>query len=222
MRRCTGVPVTIQFAPTAPFADLLALYPYPEGTPGTSLFGAADAPLVLMAANGVRLTFAAAAIVQMPDLTLTSRGAVAGTVTFLALGARALPVTAANRLVTIDTADVPRGFRPRRRSWRMISRSRGARAVAGVAGAGRREVQFAMKTRPVFSAANALLDLTLESLAVTASFTPGTPAGPVEADVFAALQVQGRARCRGGCFSGAADAGRRGRACVAAVAAGAD
>jgi len=52
------------------------------------------------------------------------------------------------------------------------------------------KVHFAMKTSPVISAANALLDLTLDSLAVTASFTPGTPAGPVEADVFEALQVQ--------------------------------
>jgi hypothetical protein len=52
------------------------------------------------------------------------------------------------------------------------------------------KIHLAMKTSPVMSAANALVDLTLDSLAVTASFTPGTPGGPVEADVFAALQVQ--------------------------------
>src|ERR1700683_5135175 len=103
----TGAPVTIKFAPSAPFADLLALYPYTMGTPGMSLFGATDTPLVLVASNGVRLTFAAAAIMQMPDLTLSSSGAAAGAVTFLALGARSLPITAANRLVTIDTADFP-------------------------------------------------------------------------------------------------------------------
>ena len=45
----TGVPVTIKFAPSAPFADLLALYPYAMGTPGMSLFGSADMPLVLVA-----------------------------------------------------------------------------------------------------------------------------------------------------------------------------
>src|ERR1019366_6252974 len=103
----TGAPVTIKFAPTAPFADLLALYPYTVGTPGLSLFGSADTPLVLVAANGVRLTYSAVAIIQMPDLALTSRGAVAGAVTFLALGARSLPITAANRLVTIDTPEFP-------------------------------------------------------------------------------------------------------------------
>jgi hypothetical protein len=187
-------PVTIKFTPSALFADLIALYPYLSGTPGTSLFGSADVPLVLVAANGVRLTFSAVAITQMPDLTLTSSGSAAGAVTFLALGARSLPITAANRLVTIDTAEFPAlpttppqladdfeitwggtGSGP----WAKL------RAMDGV------RVRFAMKTRPVMSAANALLDLTLDALAVEARFVPGTPSGPAETDVFAALQVQG-------------------------------
>ncbi len=79
-----------------------------------------------MAANGVRLTFSAVAITQMPDLTLDARGSVAGAVTFLALGARSLPITAANRLVTIDTASSPVFSVVRRRNWRMISRLPGA------------------------------------------------------------------------------------------------
>ena len=41
------------------------------------------------------------------------------------------------------------------------------------------------------SDANALLDLTVEELAVEARFVPATPGGPMESDVFAALQVQG-------------------------------
>ncbi|MEI9999386.1 MAG: hypothetical protein WDO13_09560 [Verrucomicrobiota bacterium] len=59
----------------APFADLVALYLFLDGAPGTPLFGASDVPLVLVAANGVRLTFAAVAIAQMPDLALGVRGA---------------------------------------------------------------------------------------------------------------------------------------------------
>jgi hypothetical protein len=187
----TGTPVTIKFAPNAPFADLLALYPYLDGAPGTPLFGAVDTPLVLIASNGVRLTFSTAAITQMPDLSLTSRGAAAGAVTFLALGARSLPITAANRLVTIDMAEFPVlpstppqladdfeitwGNAP----WMKLQ------ALDGVT------IRTLMKTSKVMSAANALLDLTLESLTVTASFTPGTPGGPVESDVFSALQLQG-------------------------------
>jgi hypothetical protein len=187
----SGVPLTIRFAPNAPFADLLALYPYAMGEPGTSLFGTEDAPLVLVAANGVRLTFAAAAIVQMPDLALTAQGAAAGAVTFLALGARALPVTAENRLVTIDTTTAPvLASAPPQLSDDFAITWGGTpwaelQALDGVT------VTFAMKTAAVLSAANGLVDLTLESLAVTASFTPGTPDGPVEADVLAALQVQG-------------------------------
>jgi hypothetical protein len=187
----TLTPVAIKFTPQAAFADLMALYPFLDGGPGTPLFGASDAPLVLVAANGVRLRFSAVAIAQMPDLSLGARSAVAGAVTFLALGARELPITAANRVVTIDTATPPAfpvvmpqltddyqitwGAAP----WLNL------RARDGV------EVKFAMKTRPVQSSANALLDLTLESLTVTARFIPGTPSGPAEADVFSALQAQG-------------------------------
>jgi len=188
----TLAPVAIKFTPQAAFADLIALYPFLGGAPGTPLFGTTDVPLVLVAANGVRLTFSAAAIAQMPDLMLGSRGAVAGAVTFLALGARALPITAANRLVTIDTTTPPTfpvvmpeltddyeiiwGHSP---PWLEM------RARDGV------EVRFAMKTRPVLSAANALLDLTLESLMVTVRFTPASIDGPAESDVFSALQAQG-------------------------------
>jgi len=184
-------PVKIQFVPQAGFADLVALYPFLEGAPGTSLFGPADSPLVLVGANGVRLTFAAAAVVQMPDLSLGSRGPVVGAVTFLALGARSLPVTAANRLVEIDVVAAPSfpAVLPQLTDDFAITWS-GApwlnlRAREGV------EVRFAMKTRPVLSAANALLDLTLESLSVMARFTPATANGPIEADVFSALQAQG-------------------------------
>ena len=190
----TGAPVMIKFAPSAPFADLVALYPWLEGAPGTSLFGATDSPLVLIAANRVRLTFAAAAIVQMPDLTLGIRGATAGTVTFLALGARALPITAANRLVTIDTADFPAlpTVTPQLADDFEITWGAGSgapwrtlRALDGI------KIHLAMETSPVRSAANALLDVTLDSLVVSVRFSPSTPSGPVEADVFAGLQVQG-------------------------------
>jgi len=192
----TGEPVTIKFTPSAPFADLIALYPHTMGTPGMSLFGAADTPLVLVAANGVRLTFSAVAIIQMPDLTLGARDPMAGAVTFLALGARSLPITAANRLVAIDTTTPPAfSLAPPQLADDFEIAWGGApwvklRARDGV------KVHFAMKTRPVVSAANALLDLTLDSLAVEARFTPGTPGAPAvgsiaEADVFEALQVQG-------------------------------
>jgi hypothetical protein len=193
----TLAPVAIKFTPQAAFADLMALYPFLDGAPGTPLFGASDVPLVLVAANGVRLTFSAVAIAQMPDLSLGARGAVAGAVTFVALGARSLPITAGNRLVTIDTTTPPSFplVMPQLTDDYQITWGAGStgstapwlnlRARDGV------EVKFAMKTRSVLSAANALLDMTLESLAVTARFTPATPSGPAEADVFSALQAQG-------------------------------
>jgi hypothetical protein len=187
----SGSPVTIQFTPSAPLGDLLALYPWTMGSPGLSLFGASDAPLALVAANGVRVTFAAVAVVAMPELMLTNRGPVAGAVTFLALGARSLPVGASNRWVTVDTGTFPAlptgmpqladdfavtwGGAP----WVKL------RARDGV------RVRFALKTRPVMSDANALLDLTLEELAVEARFVPATSGGPAETDVMSALGLEG-------------------------------
>src|ERR1700722_5814340 len=70
-------PVMIKFTPQAAFAALIALFPFREGARGRPLFGASDVPLVLVAANGVRLTFSAVAIAQMPDLALGAGGAVA-------------------------------------------------------------------------------------------------------------------------------------------------
>jgi hypothetical protein len=188
----TLAPVRIQFTPQAAFADLIALYPFLEGAPGTPLFGASDVPLVLVAANGVRLTFSAVAIAQMPDLSLGASGPVAGTVTFAALGARSLPITAANRLVTIDTTEEPTfpAVAPQLTDdyeiiWGDTPPWLELRARDGI------EVKFAMKWRPVWSAANALLDMTLESLTVTVRFTPAAIDGPAETDVFSALQAQG-------------------------------
>jgi hypothetical protein len=187
----TGAPVMIRFTPYAPFADLVALYPWLEGAPGTSLFGTTDAPLVLIAANGVRLTFAAAAIVEMPELTLGTSDAAAGAVTFLALGARALPITAANRLVTIDTAEFPALPTTPPQLADDYQITWGSSPWAGLRARDGVNVRFEMKSSPVMSAANALLDITLDSLAVTARFIPATPSGPAEADLIAALQLQG-------------------------------
>jgi len=188
----TPAPVLIKFTPSAPFADLIELYPWLEGAPGTSLFGAADAPLVLVAANGVRVTFSAAAVVQMPDLLLGAREPVSGAVTFMAIGARSLPFSAANRLVAVDTAEfpaLPTATPQLADNFQIAWGASGGspwfnlRARDGVA------VRFAMKTSPVLSAANALVDMTLEELAVSARFTPASPSGPAESDVFSALQV---------------------------------
>ena len=184
-------PVTIKFTPSATLADLLALWPYTMGKPGTPLFGPIDQPLVLVAANGIRLTFAAVAITQMPDLDLGSRGAVAGAVTFLALGARSLGLTDPNRVVAFDTATepIPASGSPQLTDDYVVTWG-GAPWVNLRSRDGIR-LRSTMKTRPVLSDANALLDLTLERLEVTAAFTPATPNGPAEADLISALELQG-------------------------------
>lgn len=185
-------PVTISFTPSAPFADLLALYPWAAAAPGTPLFGPADQPLILTAANGTRLTFSAVALIQMPDLHLTERGPVPGPVTFLALGARNQPISAANRLVTVDTAapiPLPPPGTPQLADDFVIAWGAAPwlnlRARDGI------RLKFHLRTRPVVSDANAQLDLTLDQLNIEATFVPATPEGPGENDVFTALQLEG-------------------------------
>jgi hypothetical protein len=184
-------PVTIRFVPSAPARDLVALYPHLQGAPGVSLFGAADVPLVLTAANGVRLSFAAVAITQMPDLVLGAGGAVAGTVSFLALGLRSLGVTAADRLVAIDSAAMPvwPGGSPGLSDDYLLTW--GGAPWAGLRSRDGVRVRFALTSAPVLSDANALLDVTLEQLKVEVRLVPESPGGPAEADVVAALQLQG-------------------------------
>jgi hypothetical protein len=186
-----NTPVTIRFTPSAPASDLVALYPHLQGAPGESLFGAADMPLVLTAANGVRLTFAAVAITQMPDLTLGAALPAAGTVTFLALGARSLGVTAADRLVILDSATMPAAASGTPELSDDYALTWGGAPWAALRSRDGIRVRFALKTAPVLSDANALLDLTLAELAVEVRLVPESPGGPAEADLIAALQVQG-------------------------------
>ena len=184
-------PVTIRFTPSAPAGALVALYPHLQAAPGESLFGPVDRPLILTAANGVRLTFAAVAITQMPDLTLGASGAVAGTVTFLALGARSLGVTAADRLVTIDAGAMPVAPSGAPGLSDDYAVTWGAAPWAALRSRDGVRVRFALTSVPVRSDANALLDVTLAKLEVEVRFVPESPMGPGEAEVIAALQVQG-------------------------------
>lgn len=171
-------PVTIRFVPSVPARDLVALYPHLDGAVGKSLFGAADVPLVITASNGVRLTFAAVALVQMPDLHLGVDGDGVGTVSFLALPARGSSVNSPGRVVTFDTATLPAmpASSPQLTDdyvlfWGVKAPAPALRSLDGF------HVSFSLKTEPVLSDANGVLDVTLVSLAVEVIFMPEARAG---------------------------------------------
>ena len=187
----SGTVMTIRFTPSAPFADLLALCPHLQASLGASLRGSSDIPLVLIASNGVRLTFTTVAIIEMPELTLTNRGPVAGAVTFLALGARGAGLTSANRFLTIDTASIPLAPRETLQLADDFVVTWGGSPWLNLRARDGVKIRFALKTRAVLSDANALLDVTLEQLEVEVRFIPATPEGPAEGDLVAALQLQG-------------------------------
>ncbi len=106
-------------------------------------------------------------------------------------------MTAANRLVTIDTAlplVAPSGTPQLADDFAITWGGAGSTGSAPWVKLRAREgvrIHFALKTKPVLSDANAVLDMTLESLEVEARFTPASPGGPAEADLIAALQLQG-------------------------------
>jgi len=183
-------PVAIRFTPSAAARDLVALYPHLDGSAGKSLFGAADVPLVITASNGVRLRFAAVALVQMPNLILGAVDEVAGPVSFLALPARGSAVGEAGRVVAFDTATLPAmpDSSPQLSDGYMLSW--GDAPWAPLRARDGFRVSFALKTEPVLSDANGLLDLTLESLAVEVRFVPASPSGPAEMDVLDALYIE--------------------------------
>ena len=89
-------------------AGLLAvLWPYGATVPGTSLFGAADRPLVIFGRDGTKVTVHNAALTQMPAMRLGAGVTLAGQCQFTGLLALSKAVTDAAGYLTVATATYP-------------------------------------------------------------------------------------------------------------------
>lgn len=103
-----GVKASTKFRPVGEFEHLDVLWPYASTVPGTSIFGAADAPLVIKPLDDTQdmVTFHAAGVSKMPDLQFTAKDTLIGDVEFQMIGANNVVTTDANRLFTFAANDI--------------------------------------------------------------------------------------------------------------------
>lgn len=107
-----GVKGTTKFQPIGEFEHLNVLWPYASLLPGKSIFGAEDTPLVIKPLDNTQqmVTFHAAAISKMPDLTFTAKDTLIGDLEIQMIGQNNTENDADNRLFTFadnDIAELP-------------------------------------------------------------------------------------------------------------------
>lgn len=196
----------VRFTPDGQFESLGVLWPYGATSIGSSIFGASDTPLVIQTiSDGKAITFSAAALTKMPDLELGATKTMLGEIEFTCLGANNEAWTVADNLLAIasnafaDTSfsvaailtQAYTGVWGASAPWNSISTSDGWR------------VAFNLGLTPVTTDADGVVDMTLESLEVTATCVP---LGITEAQLAAALKLQGSGATRGRSLaSGASD-----------------
>lgn len=103
-----GIKAACKFRPVGEFEHLSVLWPYAATVPGTSIFGGADAPLVIKPLDTAQdmVTFHAAGVSQMPNLTFTAKDTLIGEVGFQMVGANNVAADDPNRLFTFATNDL--------------------------------------------------------------------------------------------------------------------
>jgi hypothetical protein len=105
----TGRKASTKFTPVGEFEHLDVLWtPFADMVPGTSLFGAADSPLVIkpLDPDQKMVTFHAAAVMKPPGLVFTTQDTLIGEVEFEMIGANDTPVDNANYLFTFASNDI--------------------------------------------------------------------------------------------------------------------
>ena len=169
--------------------DLLAvLFPAWAQTPaiGHSLFGSADAPLAVASRAGTKVTFAAAALTQCPELKLSPVETAFGQAQFTALVPNGkLPTDATTKFYTVAAAAYADGEAPRSGlSGFHYAGTFGQLSIPDTLDGW--TVNAELQTEPVISDSQGTIDYTLTGVTVRASCTP---LGLSESQLLAALPV---------------------------------
>lgn len=186
----------VRFTPDGQYESLGVVWPYGAMNLGDSVFGATDLPLVIKTKDGKTLTFAAAAVTRMPSLNLGATKTILGDIEFTCLGADNTAWTAANSLVTTATAAFSdTTFDPASIVTQPYTGVWGVSAPwSSIATFDGWTVDFDLQMAPVTTDAEGIVDMTFQSLAVTAKCRP---VGVTEANVIAALKLQDTGNARG-------------------------
>jgi hypothetical protein len=187
--------MTVSFTPSGAWAALATLFPYGSTVVGSSVFGT-DSPLVIQTLAGTTLTFAAAAVTRMPSLHLSASKTLFGPVEFTCLGRDNTAWSATSSVYTTasnpfsDTSFVESGIITQSYSiaWGSSVPWNSLQTKDGVA------VEFELGLDPVETDAEGLVDMTLTRLTAVAKMKP---VGLTEAQVLAALGLQGTGAARG-------------------------
>lgn len=179
----------VSLPPVGEWEDLTKLWPYASTLPGESIFGT-DKPLVVHGTNGEKLTFAAGAITEMPEIICAPSATLIGPAKFTAIRAYGSDWSASNSLFQVQTAQ----------AFSYAAFSKAAILRVGFAGAwgltpwndirtvdGWR-ISFNLSIDWVADAARGRVDATFGDLQVMARCTP---IGFTSAQIATAIGIQG-------------------------------
>lgn len=215
--RAKDISADISFEPVGEWeaTALAALWNlYPSMIPGASIFGGAtDYPLVVWSLDGAKFTFGSAALTKIPDIIGSAEKTLVGNVGFTAIRANNTSWTTANSLFTcvssggaapaVTTFDPTKVITaPFTLAW-AVSDGNGD-AIANFASFETKDglnIAFNLATEDIVTDREGLVDKRFKQLDVVAK---AVPLGPTEADVLAAMRIQGTGAARGRSLSAGA------------------
>lgn len=194
--RLDDVLVEVSFTPVGKPEAFTTLWPYQNPTADTSIFGATDKDLVIWTYAGKQITLKNAAVTKMPDIILSSTKTIIGSMTFSAIGQNNLAWTdAAKRSTIADAAFSDSSFAPAdivtqgyAVAWGSSSPWDSIATEDGVV------ISSSVKTKPIKTDTDGIVDMIMDSVDVTAKFVP---VGVSETQLIALLKMQGASVLRG-------------------------
>lgn len=198
-RRLDDVSVEVNLTPKA-WDNLDVILPYATLAIGSSIYGAVDKPLVVTPINGAPITVAAAAVTRLPSLTFSAVKPLLGEIGFTGILANATEWAAAAARLSLGanaSGVALTGFDLTKVPNYAYSATLGALTFESEEGF---NVEFDLQLEDVKVDSQGVVDKILTSLTATCSFVP---VGLTEAQILAALAVQGAGVRRGGSIGGA-------------------
>jgi len=183
--------IDVTFEPAGQFSTALAavLFPYAATAIGASIYGATDRPLVVHSRDGQKMTIHNAALTQMPNIRLGVDKTTLGPIKFTGLLAKSTDPTNAAAYFTNAAVAYPgdTGFDPAQIFTLAPAATWGASApwLAFATEAGW-EISFDLKLSPQMVDGLGTVDMTLQSIDVSAK---ATPVGPSVAQAMTALET---------------------------------
>lgn len=191
---------TVSFTPAGEVsvAILAALFPHQTPVIGSSIFGAADKPIVVHSLAGTKVTFTAGALTQPPEIILSPVATAFGAATLSAVvGKGKGPDTLAALYAVEAAAYAGGGPDPAGIGGNMYTGTWGTTVIADTAAGWR--VTIELQTSPIVTDSVGTVDMVLEGVTVRASCQP---VGLTES---ALLEMLPASKARGSSLRGAND-----------------